>query len=437
MTGKLLPFRSETVSAAVEETAAKIADANLQRIFRQCATNTLDTTVVFRDGDPPDTYVITGDVPAMWLRDSSAQVWPYLRFAAADARLADMIGGLIRRHSRCIVHDPYANAFLYDASDRSEWAGDRTDMRPGVHERKYEVGSLCHAIRLSHGYWKATQRIDCFDTKWCDAMRRILEVWRIEQDHDLRSSYRFERPGSGDSLANGGLGSRTARTGMTWSGFRPSDDRCEYHYLVPSQAFAMVSLARLCELATDLGETDLAKSAHALSVDIARGFGKHATVSAGRHGQILAYEVDGSGDHLLMDDANVPSLLSLPYLGFCRKTDEPYASTRKFVLGDGNPFFVRGRYAEGIGSPHTPRGRVWPMSIVMQALTSSSEGEIVRCLGMLARLHAGTYLMHESVDPNDPSVYSRAWFAWANSMFGELIFTLADRHPNILARQLA
>jgi hypothetical protein len=437
MTPKPEPFHSPAVSAAVERIAPAIADEGLRRMFRQCVTNTLDSTVVFDDGAEPDTYVITGDIPAMWLRDSSAQVWPYLRFAGEDARLARMIRGLIARHARCILLDPYANAFLHDASAKGEHAADRTEMMPGVFERKFEVDSLCHALRLAHGYWAATRDASFATPEWRAAVRTVLDTWRVEQDHAGASQYRFERDGCPptDTLQDG-RGTPVARTGMVWSGFRPSDDRCEFHFLVPAQAFAVVSLQHLAELALTIGDLGLAQEAARFGAEIQAGIHAHARVRHPVHGDILAYEVDGLGNAVLGDDANVPSLLSLAYLGYFKTVSPLYQATRAFVLSRANPWFAAGRFGEGVGSPHTPEGRVWPMAVVVRAMTSPGDRETLACLRMLRDLAGDTGFMHESVDPDDPAVFSRAWFAWANSMFGELILDLAARRPALLAREL-
>lgn len=431
------PVRSAAVEACLKEMSALIGDDGLRRMFVRCLPNTLETTVITGDGPEPDAHVITGDIPAMWLRDSSAQVWPYVRFAREDARIALLLRGVIARQARCILLDAYANAFLYDASEESEWAEDATEMRPGVHERKFEVDSLCYPVRLAHGYWRATGDTGIFTEAWAGAMLRILEVFRIEQDHAERSAYRFERQGGNalDTLSDGGRGTAVApRTGMIWSGFRPSDDRCERHYLIPSQAFAVVILKQMAEMLEACGRAQAATDALALRDEVEAGIRRHAVVEHPLRGTVFAYEVDGLGGATLMDDANVPSLLSLPYLGYCPASDPVYQATRRLVLSEDNPYFVRGRWGQGVGSPHTPPGRVWPMSVAMRALTTDDEDEIVLCLRWLAGLHGGTYLMHESVDPEDPRVFSRSWFAWANSLFAEMVLDVADRFPRLLQK---
>src|SRR5215469_12401310 len=149
-------FRSKAVDAAIDATAAKLRDPELAWLFSNCLPNTLDTTVEFGSFEgKPDTVVVTGDIPAMWLRDSSAQVWPYLQFIAQDADLARLIEGVIRRQTRCILADPYANAFMPDLGTREplEWSRqDKTEMQAGVGERKWEVDSQCYPVRLAYRY---------------------------------------------------------------------------------------------------------------------------------------------------------------------------------------------------------------------------------------------------------------------------------------------
>lgn len=439
----MVPVNPEKfVSPAVDETvravSERIADPRLRDLFGRCLTNTLDTTVVFRDHpSEPDTFVITGDIPAMWLRDSAAQVWPYLRFVRDDARLARLVRGVVARHARMVLLDPYANAFTFDETGTTEHAGDLTEMRPGVFERKFEVDSLAYVIRLAAGYHAATHDRTIFTPDWLMAMHTIVDTLTVEQDHPSRSSYCFERPNAPEiSTLEYGVGTPVARTGMPWSGFRPSDDRCEFHFLVPSAAFTVVMLQKLAHLVVQAGDTDLAHRAAHLAAQIQGGIHAHARVTHPVHGEILAYEVDGLGNAVLMDDANVPSLLSLPYLGWCEADNPLYVSTRRFVLGRANPHFAVGSLGEGVGSPHTPDGRVWPLSVIMRVLTSRDEREMVACLRMLRDLAGPEGLMHESVNPDDPAEFSRAWFAWANTLFGEMILHLAEAHPAVLAAEL-
>ena len=421
-------FTSPAVEAAIARITAEMADTQLARLFANALPNTLDTTVDFSDGSRPDTFVITGDIDAMWLRDSTAQVWPYLAFARADARLQRMLAGVVNRQVRCVLIDPYANAFN-KGHEGSQWSTDQTTMRDELHERKWELDSLCAVLRLSHGYWQATGDTSPFDTDWARAMALVLQTMREQQRRDGAGPYRFQRLALSptDTLPFDGEGWPARPNGLIRSGFRPSDDACQYPYLIPANFLAVTSLRQLDMLATALGQSSLAADARALAREVEAALPTAA---------VLPYETDGYGNALFMDDANVPSLLALPYLG-CMPADDPrYLATRNFVLSADNPFFFEGRAARGIGGPHCGLGMIWPLALTMQAMTSSDETEILKCLTMLKHSDAGTGFMHESFHQDDASRYTRPWFAWANSLFGELILQLAAERPQLLRERL-
>ena len=445
--GRLAPqdrrFRSAAVDAAIVRVKRQIADPMLAAMFERCLPNTLDTTIYFStDNGTPDTFVITGDIDAMWLRDSSAQVWPYLPFAREDAHLAEMLEGVIRRQARCVLIDPYANAFTRKTSDPAlSWArNDATAMAPGVGERKWEVDSLCHVLRLAHGYWKATGNTRPFDSTWKAAAQRIVATFTEQQRMNGPGSYSFQRKALAptDSLPLKGYGNPARPVGMIFSGFRPSDDACIYPFLIPANLFAVQALSGLREMAgSALDDAALAQSCDALVQTVQAALARYGTVQHSDAGRIWAYEVDGYGNALMMDDANVPSLLSLPYLGVCPLSDPLYQRTRRFALSSENPYFFRGTAAEGIGGPHVGLDSVWPMSIVMRAMTSDDDREILKCLRWLRNTTGGTGFMHESFIKDDASKFTRAWFAWANSLFGELILMLAEKRPQLLRADLS
>ena len=391
--------------------------------FRKCFLNTIETTVQQSDGD---TFVITGDIPAMWLRDSTAQVLHYLRFAD-HSEVADMVEGLLQRQADCILRDPYANSFNREEISGSPHNRDLPRVSGWVWERKYEIDSLCYPLWLAEKFYNKTGRTAFLNEKFADAIRAILTVFRTEQNHSTSPYYfiRTDCPPS-DTLTCEGRGEPVAVTGMTWSGFRPSDDACKYGYLVPSNLFAVRALKSAEKLASLAGWEDLAAQSAALGAEIAEGVRKHGLVEHPEFGRIYAYEVDGLGNANLMDDANVPSLLALPYLEVCEKDDPLYLRTRAFVLSSENPYYYQGSLARGIGSPHTPAGYIWPIALCVQAMTSPDVGEIANILKTLMNTHGGTGFMHESFDPNAPEQFTRDWFAWANSMFGELVFRLYE-----------
>ncbi len=427
-------FTSPALEATITAVARDIGDPELAWLFANCFPNTLDTTVRFSErAGAPDTFVITGDIPAMWLRDSSAQVWPYLPLASQDSRLQRLLAGVVRRQARCILIDPYANAFN-DGPTGSEWASDRTEMKPELHERKWEIDSLCYPVRLAHGYWRATGDTSVFDAEWRAAARAIVRTFREQQRKDGDGPYRFERvtARSIDTLPLDGRGNPTRRVGLVHSGFRPSDDACIFPFLVPSNLFAVVSLRQLAELAAASGEAVFAAECRALADEVRAALERHALVPHPRHGVVWAYEVDGFGNALFMDDANVPSLLSLPYLGCCANDDPLYLRTRGLVLSEDDPYFFRGKAAEGIGGPHVGLGMIWPLGIIVRALTSTSDREIRGCLRTLRDTQAGTGFMHEAFFMDDPARFTRPWFAWANTLFGELLLKLRAERPHLL-----
>lgn len=428
-------FRSEAVESTITSVKRTIADPELAWMFENCFPNTLDTTVRYREIDgQPDTFVITGDIPAMWLRDSSAQVWPYLPLAKDDAALKRLLAGVVRRQTKCILIDPYANAFN-DGPTGGPWAKDRTAMKPELHERKWEIDSLCFPIRLAHGYWKATGDASCFDQDWRRAAALIVRTFREQQRMTNRGPYRFQRVTAvpSDSLPNGGYGNPARSCGLIYSGFRPSDDACIFPFLIPSNLFARQALEQLGEIhSTVLGDSAFARDCVAFAQELKEALAKQALADHPVHGRIYAYEVDAYGGRVLMDDANVPSLMSLTYLGCCPSSDPLYRNTRRFVLSADNMYFYNGRAGKGLGGPHSGLDMIWPLGLVIEAITSDDNREIADCLKVLKTTHAGTGFMHESFNKDDPARFTRKWFAWANTMFGELILKLHASRPALL-----
>jgi meiotically up-regulated gene 157 (Mug157) protein len=432
-------FVSEAVEETIATTGRRIADPELAWMFENCYPNTLDTTVRHRTIDgQPDTFVITGDIHAMWLRDSTAQVWPYLPLAGKDERLKDLLAGVVSRQTRCVLTDPYANAFN-DGPTGGGWEEDLTDMKPELHERKWEIDSLCYTVRLAHGYWKTTGDASVLDADWQDAARLIVRTFKEQQRKEGPGPYKFQRLTAVfyDTVPLGGYGNPTRKVGLIHSMFRPSDDACLYPFLVPSNLFAVVSLRQLAEIfSEEIGDRGFIEECGALADEVEEAIREHAVAEHPTHGRIYAFEVDGFGNALFMDDAGTPSLLSLPYLGASDVSDPLYQATRNFVLSEDNPYFFRGRAAEGVGSPHVGLDMVWPLGMIMRALTSTGEDEIVANLRMLKTTHAGTGFIHESFHKDDPSRFTRSWFAWANTLFGELIVKVNDERPALLTRRL-
>ncbi len=412
------------VHAEKLEAKIKTVYPALAPLAKQCYLNTIETTV--KECDNGDYFVITGDIPALWLRDSSAQLRPYAVHCKESEELREIFRGVIRRHAFYVNLDPYSNAFNEISHDEAHT--DDTDFSsPYIWERKYEVDSLCASIYLVSDYFEVTKDMSIFTDELHGMFRNIIDTFIREQNHAENSTYYFRRTDcpETDTMPLDGKGNPTAYTGMTWSGFRPSDDRCLYNYLIPANMMAVVAMKKASELLLiGYNDEEYAEKCRILAAEIKEGIEKHGTYNHPVYGKIYAYETDGLGNYRLMDDANSPSLLSAPYLGFCNVNDPVYQNTRSFILSENNPFYFVGKAAKGIGSPHTGENMIWHISLTMQILTSTSEEEKQECLKMLSETHAGTYFMHESFNKDDASDFTRTWFAWANSLFAQMLGTL-------------
>lgn len=430
-------FRSKAVDAAIKKFSSKVSQPELSWLFENCFPNTLDTTVYYSEkGGRPDTYVITGDIDAMWLRDSSAQVWPYLQFVNEDLPLKNLVKGLIHHQTACVLKDPYANAFYGDENKVGEWKSDLTTMLPGVHERKWEIDSLCYPIRLAYNYYKKTRDSSAFDADWKKGIETTLKVFKEQQRKTNTGPYKFQRQTNHptDTQPMSGFGFPVNPVGLICSAFRPSDDATVFPFLIPSNFFAVVSLKQAAELIKmKFNDAALENELLSLAAEVEQAIQKYGIVNHPKYGKIYAFEVDGFGSSYLMDDANVPSLLSLPYLNVLSTEDEIYKNTRKFVLSTDNPYYFKGSAAEGIGGPHVGQDMIWPMSITMRALTSTDKEEIRWCIETLRKTHAGTGFMHESFHKDDPANFSRKWFAWSNTLFGELLWKTFNNNPGLLS----
>lgn len=410
------------VSAHIDKVCARLEKSSpkLAQLYRNCFPNTIATTI--QEQEDGSLFVITGDIPAMWLRDSAPQVDHYIPLAD-DPEVASIVRRVVEKQFKYVLIDPYANSF----NPAPNGEGHITDIPrngPWVFERKYEIDSLCYPLWLCYRYWKATGD-DAVLAQLPAVVETILGVWRTEQHHVEKSPYRFTRTDCPyqDTIHNNGMGAPVAYTGMTWSGFRPSDDACTYGYLIPSNMFAVVALGYAAEM---LGDHPLAAEALALRAEIQEGLKKFATVEHPVHGTVYACEVDGMGNYLLMDDANIPSLISAPYLGYTTTDDPIYRNTRKMLLSSDNPYYYEGKCAKGIGSPHTPPHYVWHMALAMQGMTSDNKEEMKAILDMLTTCDGGTGYMHEGFHVDDPTVFTRPWFTWPDSLFCEFVNKCMD-----------
>ena len=433
------------ISTAVEKKIKEVqqllsGNPRLAWMFANCFPNTLESTVHYRviDGED-DTFVYTGDIPAMWLRDSGAQVWPYVQLANDDPQLKKMLRGVILRQLKCINIDRYANAFN-DGPTGAGWQSDATDMQPDVFERKYEIDSLCYPIRLAYWYWQVTGDSSIFGDIWMEAIQNILLTFHEQQRKENRGPYHFFRmtDRTYDTVGWQGYGAPVKPVGLIASVFRPSDDRTSLPFLVPSNFMAVSSLRKAAEILekvnaknSSLNDLSARQSPLSMAIDcrtladeVEQALKQYAIVDHPKYGKIYAFEVDGFGNRLLMDDANVPSLLGMGYLGDVPLDDPIYQNTRRFVWSEDNPWFFRGKAGEGIGGPHIGYDMVWPMSIMMKCFTSQDDDEIRWCMRTLLRTDAGMGFIHESFNKDDATNFTRPWFAWQNTLFGELVLKL-------------
>jgi meiotically up-regulated gene 157 (Mug157) protein len=429
-------FNSTLVEALIASFSPRFLDPDLGTIFSNTFPNTLDTTIITASSN--NTFVITGDIDAMWLRDSTNEVFLYMQFAAEDPELRAMLHGVVMRQCRSVLYDAYANAFNIEPNGQGHQDDKRVPpMTPGVFEGKYELDSLAAVLKASNAYFNATSDQSLLaDETWLSAMEKILDTITVQQQSTAEDgpnpAYSFSRPGEVYPRA----GAPANRTGLSKCGFRPSDDLTFFPFLISANAMASVELGNLAAMASAAGALPrlaaIGARAAALSAQLHAAVESLALQPHGTYGTIYAYEIDGFGNFSVADDSNVPSLLSLPYLGYTARDAPHYLATRKFLLSPDNPFYYTGTVASGIGSPHTPKDYIWPMAIAMQALTSLDDAEITQCLLYIKRSAAATGFMHESFSASDASKFTRPWFAWANAVFAELILQLAKERPHLI-----
>lgn len=409
--GKFTELRREA-----EKFEGLIKDPVLRETFDKCFFNTIDTTTFFEEDGT--VFVITGDIPAMWLRDSSAQVMQYLFFADRCADVRDYIKGLLKKQFRFITVDPYANAFNRTANGHGH-VTDLAKQSPRVWERKFELDSLCYPLFLLIKYYAATGDRECFTEDFFKAFDYIADTFRTEQRHLRESTYYHFIVGAAPNRS-AGRGGPYKECGLVWSGYRPSDDKCEYGFYIPGNMFIVSVMEKLAPIFLSCGDEKRAEVCLSLAKKVQSSLQEFA-VTEFEGKKIYALETDGLGHYNIMDDANIPNLLSMPYYEYPYIDKEIYKNTRDYILSSKNPYYYEGKCITGVGSPHTPKNYVWPLSVIIRALTSDDKKEVKECVDMLVSSTGGTGYMHEGILKDDDSVYTRPWFAWANSLFAYLI----------------
>ncbi|KAJ6259260.1 hypothetical protein Dda_6159 [Drechslerella dactyloides] len=469
-------FRSEAVEKVIRDITSKLVDRDLARLFENCYPSTLDTTVRWHvDGndkadedddepadddkfDPgwgeervkgPQSFIVTGDINAEWLRDSTNQLAGYMPLLKKDEKLKTLVRGAINTQAGYVIESPYCNAFQppRDSNIRPSNNGQDDAVRPTydhntVFECKYEIDSLANFFSLANQYYAHTGDLSFVNDRFMQAVQSVFAVLDkqamptfMEDGVPMHPLYTFQRNTNigTETLALSGRGyPLNDNSSLIRSAFRPSDDACILQYFIPGNAFMSVELIRLAKLLSKAGQREDATTAKRWGESIAEGVKTHGIVDDPVWGKVYAYEVDGYGSRIMMDDANLPSLLSLPKLGWTTVNDPVYQNTRRMILSrKGNPYYLEGRFFKGIGGPHVGLKHAWPMSVLMQAMTSDDDAEILGALESVKKVSL-MGLINEGVSVHVRYDYTRSWFAWANSVFAQTVLDLAGRKPHLV-----
>ncbi|KAK3400649.1 hypothetical protein B0T20DRAFT_404950 [Sordaria brevicollis] len=473
-------FNSSIIESFITNLSSTITDPDLYRLFQNTYTNTLDTAIKWHGSASNNsaeelTFIITGDINAMWLRDSANQLasyFPFLSPSTSRDSLASLYRGVVNLQARYLLTSPFCNSFQPPSESgippASNSAASSDTVFPPydpnkVFECKYELDSLASFLQISAQYWLATNDTAFFGKfQWLDALSIVLKTAKgmmtptySADGKVLDSPYTFTRmtTRTTETLANDGLGSPVARdTGLIRSAFRPSDDSTLHQFLIPSNMmFAQYagevssivsSLSSISEPGVKTPPAGLAEELADLAKSLRAAIRRHGVVtiltlnSTGREVESLyAYEVDGFGSWSLMDDANLPSLLSAPLFGYLNASDGLYRNTRARILGNyTNPYMMHGPVINAVGGPHAGPGMAWPMGSIVRIMTSEDDEEIYTTLKELVGSTDGLGLIHESVNTFDATRWTREWFSWANGLFGQMIWDLSQRKPGLLKR---
>ncbi|ESZ97969.1 hypothetical protein SBOR_1640 [Sclerotinia borealis F-4128] len=455
-------FNSSIVEQTINDMNHIIADPDLYRIFSNSFPNSLDTAVKWRgyaadNSEEELTFLITGDIDAMWLRDSANQMQSYRTLLTNDSShdsLASLYRGVINLQARYIIEAPYCNSF--QAPTESGITPQQNQANPDnfsppestsiVFECKYELDSLAAFLEISTDYYEATGDISVFQKfNWVKAIETIIStteallIGTYAANGSVNTSpYTWQRQttSSTETLSNSGAGNPVQEgTGLVRSAFRPSDDATIYQLFIPANMMFSRYLESCSKIMAAIdGQQNLSNHMHNFASSIRAAITKYGIVNDPTYGKVYAYEVDGFGSANRMDDANIPSLLSAPFLGYLSANDTIYQNTRKFILSKDNPYFMRGPVINAVGGPHVGPGRAWPMASIIRILTSSSDSEIYSTLKEIVSSTDGLGLIHESINSFDQHQWSRQWFSWANGLFGQMLLDLKVRKPQILRK---
>ncbi|KAI2789513.1 Meiotically protein [Penicillium oxalicum] len=460
-------FSSAAVEKVIEDVTSRLVDKDLAQLFRNAFPNTLDTTIRWHQNETAvasqqqskqdaaqwtglQTFIVTGDINAEWLRDSTNQLTNYQALARKDRSIYNLILGAINTQAEFVIQSPYCNAFQPPSASgiQPEKNNHKDTVRPSydksfVFECKYELDSLAHFLLLGTEFHEKTGSTEFLTDRWYQALQSVLDVLDAQSQptfnaHNqfVTNQYTFQRDTTigTETLNLRGIGNPlNSGTGLIRSAFRPSDDATIFGYFIPPNAMMSVQLQKTAKVIKAAGgRKDLAQKLDQRGRRLAKSVKDNGIVEHPKYGHVYAFEVDGYGSRTLMDDANIPSLLSLPYLGFLNKNDSTYQNTRRMITEkNGNPYYLEGSDFHGIGGPHIGLQNAWPMSLLMQAMTSDNDTEILNSIN-LVRNSSLLGLVHESINVNKIESYTRPWFAWANSVFAQTILKIAKERPHLI-----
>ncbi|TVY36000.1 Meiotically up-regulated protein 157 protein [Lachnellula occidentalis] len=419
-------FNSSIVEDTITDMKSVIKDPDLYRLFQNSFPNSLDTAVKWKgvaanNSNEELTFLITGDINAMWLRDSANQMQSYLPLVTANSSknsLASLYRGVINLQARYILEAPFCNSFqppVESGIGPSKNQDTPDDFTPAIStniafECKYELDSLAAFLELSADYYEATTDIDFFrNFQWVDAINTIIAttesllVGTYSSNGSVNTlPYTWQRTTTSatETLDNSGRGNPVQDdTGLIRSAFRPSDDSTTYQLFIPANMMFSRYLDSASKIMANISnQRNLANHMHNFSGRIRDAITKHGIVNHPTYGSIYAYEVDGYGSQNIMDDANIPSLLSAPFLGYLDQNDKVYQNTRKMIFSKDNPYYMRGPVINAVGGPHAGYGQAWPMASIVRIFTTNDTAEITTALQELVSSTDGLGLIHESIN---------------------------------------
>ncbi|KAM5341948.1 hypothetical protein ACJ41O_014979 [Fusarium nematophilum] len=430
----------------IRDIKSRAKDADLRRLFENTFPSTLDTTVKYFDPSNNLAFIVTGDITAQWLRDTGNQFAHLYKLLPQDKNLKALVKAVINTEARYISAYPYCGAFQPPPeSGLAPTVNDYATLvkvnppvnNQTVFECKYELDSLAGFLKIVRSYYANTKDSSFINDNWKAAMNQILRVIDEQSQSTWADDWTFVSyynwtgmPGAlQPPVPNGGNGEPKLANGLVACSHRPSDDLSVFNFITSDNAMMSVELDNVADLLNEIGKMKpLSRKLRQHAKTIRKAVWDHTRTANG----LFAYETNGYGGQYIMDDANVPSLISLPYLGFLKRDDATYKKTKAALFSRANPYYAVGKNFSGIGGPHADATHPWPMSQISAIFGTDDDDEIRQRLKLIVDNTSGLGLIHESINIYNSSDFTRPWFAWANSYFAEMVLDLAERKPGLI-----